>query len=44
MPRPLQFWADVRGSDWNTSQQTGDIRGGQINALFGSHVASRPIS
>ena len=35
VPRPLQFWADVRGSDWNTSQQTGDIRGGQINALFG---------
>ncbi|MGV7218487.1 DUF7933 domain-containing protein [Bradyrhizobium sp. UFLA05-112] len=37
-------WADIRGSDWNTSQQTGDIRGGQINALFGiSHRLTTDI-
>nr|WP_249160200.1 Ig-like domain repeat protein [Bradyrhizobium manausense] len=36
-PEPKQWlaWADVRGSNWSTSVQTGDIRGGQINALFG---------
>jgi hypothetical protein len=30
-----QVWADVRGTEWITSQQTGDIRGGQTNGLFG---------
>jgi hypothetical protein len=35
VPKPFQVWADVRGSNWNTSQQTGDIRGGQVNALVG---------
>jgi hypothetical protein len=28
-------WADIRGTGWTTNQQTGDIRGGQINALLG---------
>jgi hypothetical protein len=28
-------WADVRGTGWSTNMQTGDIRGDQINALFG---------
>ena len=27
-PREWLFWADVRGTDWSTKQQTGDIRGG----------------
>jgi uncharacterized repeat protein (TIGR01451 family) len=30
-----QVWADLRGTEWITSQQTGDIRGGQTNGLFG---------
>nr|WP_283848244.1 autotransporter outer membrane beta-barrel domain-containing protein [Bradyrhizobium sp. NAS80.1] len=36
-PEPKQWlaWADVRGSNWSTSVQTGDIRGGQVNALLG---------
>jgi hypothetical protein len=28
-------WAEVRGTGWNTGIQTGDIRGGQTNALLG---------
>jgi hypothetical protein len=38
-PRPVPkewfFWADVRGTGWNTSTQTGDIRGGQTNGFVG---------
>jgi len=35
VPKEWLAWADVRGIGWNTSLQTGDIRGGQINALLG---------
>ena len=36
-PQPKEWlaWADVRGTAWNTGLQTGDIRGGQTNALLG---------
>jgi hypothetical protein len=34
-PREWLAWADVRGTGWSTSQQSGDIRGGQTNALLG---------
>jgi len=34
-PKEWLAWADVRGTGWNTSQQLGDIRGGQTNALLG---------
>ena len=34
-PREWLAWADVRGTGWNTGVQTGDIRGGQTNALAG---------
>lgn len=35
IPREWLFWADVRGTDWSTNQQTGDIRGGQTNGFLG---------
>jgi uncharacterized repeat protein (TIGR01451 family) len=34
-PKEWLAWVDVRGTGWNTSLQTGDIRGGQTNALLG---------
>jgi outer membrane autotransporter protein len=34
-PKDWVAWADVRGIGWNTSLQTGDIRGGQTNAVIG---------
>jgi len=34
-PKEWLFWADVRGTGWNTNAQAGDIRGGQVNALVG---------
>lgn len=34
-PREWFFWADVRGTNWSTNQQTGDIRGGQTNGFIG---------
>ena len=34
-PREWLFWADVRGTDWSTKQETGDIRGGQTNGFLG---------
>ena len=34
-PREWLFWADVRGTDWSTNQQSGDIRGGQTNGFLG---------
>jgi hypothetical protein len=34
-PSDWQLWADVRGAGWNTDPSAGDIRGGQINAIFG---------
>jgi hypothetical protein len=34
-PKEWLLWADVRGANWNTNQQTGDIRGGQTNGLVG---------
>jgi uncharacterized repeat protein (TIGR01451 family) len=34
-PREWQFWADIRGTGWNTGLSAGDIVGGQVNALFG---------
>jgi outer membrane autotransporter protein len=35
VPKEWLAWAEVRGTDWNTSLQTGDIKGGQTNALIG---------
>jgi hypothetical protein len=35
IPREWLAWAEVRGTGWNTSVQSGDIRGGQVNALAG---------
>jgi len=35
IPKEWLAWAEVRGTGWNTSLQTGDIRGGQTNALIG---------
>jgi Bacterial Ig-like domain (group 3)/Autotransporter beta-domain len=39
VPRAIQKewfpWADVRGINWSTGLQTGDIRGGQTNGLIG---------
>lgn len=35
VPKEWLAWAEVRGTGWNTSLQTGDIRGGQTNALIG---------
>jgi hypothetical protein len=35
VPREWLPWAEVRGTGWNTNLQTGDIRGGQTNALVG---------
>jgi hypothetical protein len=34
-PKDWLLWADVRGTGWNTDAAAGDIRGGQVNALFG---------
>jgi uncharacterized repeat protein (TIGR01451 family) len=34
-PKEWLAWADVRGTNWSTSTQTGDIRGGQSNGLIG---------
>jgi uncharacterized repeat protein (TIGR01451 family) len=34
-PTEWLAWADVRGTNWSTSTQTGDIRGGQSNGLLG---------
>jgi hypothetical protein len=34
-PRDWLGWAEIRGIGWNTNLQTGDIRGGQTNALLG---------
>jgi outer membrane autotransporter protein len=34
-PKQWLAWVDVRGTAWNTNVQTGDIRGGQVNALLG---------
>jgi Autotransporter beta-domain len=34
-PKDWQVWADVRGTGWNTNVSTGDIVGGQVNALLG---------
>jgi hypothetical protein len=34
-PKVWQLWADVRGTGWNTDPSTGDIRGGQVNAIAG---------
>ena len=34
-PTEWLAWADVRGTNWSTSTQTGDIRGGQSNGLIG---------
>jgi hypothetical protein len=34
-PKQWLAWVDVRGTGWNTNVQTGDIRGGQVNALLG---------
>jgi len=34
-PKEWLAWAEVRGTGWNTNLQTGDIRGGQTNALLG---------
>jgi Bacterial Ig-like domain (group 3)/Autotransporter beta-domain/Domain of unknown function DUF11 len=34
-PKEWLLWADVRGTDWNTDPSSGDIRGGQINAIAG---------
>ncbi|WP_168195498.1 Ig-like domain repeat protein [Bradyrhizobium sp. NAS80.1] len=33
--REWQFWADIRGTGWNTDVSAGDIAGGQVNALLG---------
>jgi hypothetical protein len=35
IPKEWLLWAEVRGTGWNTNLQTGDIRGGQTNALLG---------
>jgi hypothetical protein len=35
IPREWFLWADVRGTDWSTNLQTGDIRGGQTNGSLG---------
>jgi outer membrane autotransporter protein len=35
IPREWLAWAEVRGTGWSTSVQSGDIRGGQVNALVG---------
>jgi hypothetical protein len=37
LPAPKVWlpWAELRGTGWNTNVQTGDIRGGQTNALLG---------
>ena len=35
VPREWLAWAEVRGTGWSTSVQSGDIRGGQVNALAG---------
>jgi hypothetical protein len=35
IPKEWFPWADVRGINWNTGLQTGDIRGGQTNGTFG---------
>lgn len=38
-PPPLAkdwlLWADLRGTGWSMNVQSGDIRGGQVNALLG---------
>jgi hypothetical protein len=34
-PKEWLLWADFRGTDWNTDPSSGDIRGGQINAIAG---------
>jgi hypothetical protein len=34
-PKDWQVWADVRGTGWNTNVSSGDIVGGQVNALVG---------
>ena len=34
-PKEWMLWADVRGTGWNTNFATGDIRGGQVNAIVG---------
>jgi hypothetical protein len=34
-PKEWLLWADVRGTDWNTDPSSGDIRGGQVNAIAG---------
>ena len=34
-PKDWFLWADIRGTNWSTSLQTGDIRGGQTNGLLG---------
>jgi hypothetical protein len=35
LPKEWLAWLDVHGTGWNTSVQTGDIRGSQVNALVG---------
>ena len=34
-PKDWLAWAEIRGTGWSTNVQTGDIRGGQTNALLG---------
>jgi hypothetical protein len=35
VPKEWFPWADVRGINWNTGLETGDIRGGQTNGAIG---------
>jgi hypothetical protein len=35
VPKDWLAWLDVRGTAWTTGMQTGDIWGGQVNALAG---------
>jgi hypothetical protein len=35
VPKEWFLWADVRGTNWSTGVQTGDIRGGQTNGILG---------
>jgi hypothetical protein len=34
-PKEWFPWADIRGINWSTNLQTGDIRGGQTNGIIG---------
>jgi len=41
-PKEWLAWADVRQTGWNTGSSTGDIGGGQVNALAG--ITHKPTS